>query len=202
MKPLREGRSSTYLESVFKTASEGILIVDAGGHILESNSALDKLLGCKKGELKGKLFNELVHKRAEGVRVASAVNIEPFKRPSKVPLEIELMSKKGVVRPVKLRSTLIKDDQGKVVEAVGIIEYLRGIKEGRKIEKELNETKDFLEKVIDHTVDGILIADLSGHIIDVNSALENMTGLRKEALIGEHASLLISEEEETRKSLI
>jgi len=199
MKPLRKGRSSTYLESVFKTASEGILIVDTGGHILGSNPALDKLLGYKKGELEGKRFNEIVHQQAEGVRVASAVNIEPFKRPSKVPLEIELMSKKGVVRPVKLRSTLIKDDQGKVVEAVGIIEDLRGITEGRKIEKELNETKDFLEKVIDHTVDGILIADLSGHIIDVNSALENMTGLRKEALIGEHASLLISEDEETRK---
>ena len=199
MKPLRKGRSSTYFESVFKTASEGILIVDTGGHILESNPALDKLLGYKKGELKGKLFNELVHKRAGLESISSAVKIHHFKQSSKFPFEMELISKKGIVLPIKLRSTLIKDDKGKVVEAVGTVEDLKEITEGKNVEKELNETKDFLEKVIDHTVDGILIADLSGHIIDVNSALENMTGLRKEALIGEHASLLISEEEETRK---
>ena len=199
MKSFSEKKSSKYFKGIFKTTSEGILIVDTGGHILESNPALDKLLGYKKGELNGKLFDELVHKRAGLERISSAVKIHHFKQSSKFPLEMELISKKGIVIPIKLRSTLIKDDKGKVVEAVGTVEDPREITEGRNVEKEVNETKEFVEMVIENTVDGIMIGDLSGNIISVNSALEKMTGLKKEGLIGEHASLFISEDEEIRK---
>ncbi len=199
MKSCSEKKSSKYFKGIFKTTSEGILIVDTDGHILESNPALDKLLGYKKGELKGKLFNELVHKRAGLESISSAVKIHHFKQSRKFPLEMELISKKGIVLPVKLRSTLIKDDKGKVVEAVGTVEDLKEITEGKNVEKEVNETKEFVEMVIENTVDGIMIGDLSGNIISVNSALEKMTGLKKEGLIGEHASLFISEDEEIRK---
>ena len=88
MKSCSEKKSSKYFKGIFKTTSEGILIVDTGGHILESNPALDKLLGYKKGELKGKLFNELVHKRAGLESISSAVKIHHFKQSRKFPLEM------------------------------------------------------------------------------------------------------------------
>ncbi len=199
MKSCSEKKSSKYFKGIFKTASEGILIVDTGGHILESNPALDKLLGYKKGELKGKLFNELVHKRDEVKKITSPIKLHHFKQSSKFPLAMELISKKEIILPIKLRSTLIKDDEGKVVEAVGTVEALKDIAEGENVEQEVNEAKEFVEMVIENTVDGIMIGDPSGNIISVNSALEKMTGLREEEMIGEHASLFISEDEEIRK---
>ncbi|MCK5009005.1 MAG: PAS domain-containing protein, partial [Deltaproteobacteria bacterium] len=199
MKPSCEERSSKYLEGIFETASEGIFIVDTDGHILRSNPAFDKLLGYGKGELKGKLFTEIVHKRAKVKKVTSAVKIHHFKRSSKSPIEMELINKEGIPVSIKLCSTLIKDDKGKVVEAVGTVEDLKEITEGKNVEKEVNETKEFVEMVIENTVDGIMIGDLSGNIISANAALGKMTGLKKEELIGEHASMFISEDEEIRK---
>ncbi|MCK5513478.1 MAG: PAS domain S-box protein, partial [Deltaproteobacteria bacterium] len=91
------------------------------------------------------------------------------------------------------------DDKGKVVEAIGTVEDLKDFTEGKNVEKEVNETKEFVEMVIENTVDGIMIGDLSGNIISANAALGKMTGLKKEELIGEHASMFISEDEEIRK---
>ena len=120
MKPSCEERSSKYLEGIFEAASEGIFIVDTAGHILRSNPAFDKLLGYGKGELKGKLFTEIVHKRAKVKKVTSTVNIHHFKHSSKSPVEMELINKQGFNVPAKLRSTLIKDSKGKVIEAYRI----------------------------------------------------------------------------------
>jgi len=318
MKPSCEERSSKYLEGIFETASEGIFVVDTDGHILRSNPAFDKLLGYGKGELKGKLFTEIVHKRAKVKKVTSAVKIHHFKRSSKSPIEMELINKEGIPVSVKLRSTLIKDDKSKVIEAVGIVEGLRNITEIEKSEKELvqirtavenandaiaitdsnwkiiysnrafyklfgytideinrlgipsiykdfdiiknvlqkikkgkrwegeiqtksrggreftcllrtspimgnrssilgllsihtditerkqaeeelEKTREFLEKVIENTTDGIMIGDLYGNITITNSALEKMTGLKKEELMGEHAAMFIPEDKEIRK---
>jgi signal transduction histidine kinase len=51
-------------------------------------------------------------------------------------------------------------------------------------EGHLRERTDQLNAVIEVSPDGILIMDHSGHIIDVNPALLEMTGLERDALVG------------------
>jgi len=58
-------KSLSYFEGIFDTASEGMLIVDASGHILQTNPAFDNLLGYKRSELKGKHFTEVIHTSKE-----------------------------------------------------------------------------------------------------------------------------------------
>ena len=48
------------------------------------------------------------------------------------------------------------------------------IEEGKEVEKDLVESREFLENIFKTSVDGIIIADLTGTIILVNDAVERM----------------------------
>ena len=54
----------------------------------------------------------------------------------------------------------------------------------RSLEKELRETKEFLENVMESSVDGILTTDLKGKITYQNRAMEEILGYPKEEAFG------------------
>ena len=103
------------------------------------------------------------------------------------------LRKDGTIVPVEMKIAHLFNEQGDGIGAVGII---RDITERRKAEKELKEAKEFLEYVIKSSRDGILITDEQGTILSVNGAIEEMSGYRKEELIGEHASIFSPVDEE------
>jgi len=63
-------------------------------------------------------------------------------------------------------------------------------------EKKTEEARDFLENVINTSVDGILIVDSRGYIKRANAALEKMVGYSQDELIGKHPAELSSKDEE------
>ena len=95
---------------------------------------------------------------------------------AKMVFEEEGLRKDGSIFPIEISYSLTSTDN---IRWYAIIAIVQDITERKKIESALKETKEFLEKVIENTVDGIMICDLSGTVLNVNSALETMTGLRK-----------------------
>jgi len=184
-------KSLDYLKGIFETASEGIFVVDADGHFIRCNPAFVKLLGYRQKELKGKLFVEIIHRKARVKRLTSPSKLHHFHRSSKLPLEMELINKKGIAIPVKLRSTLIKDDKGKTIEAIGIVEDLRKDKEGERVlEQKSWETQETLHNILANSGDAILAADGNGRITIVNEALLQMLGYEEDELVGQHLTEL------------
>lgn len=55
------GASQARLRAVFDGAALGIALADAEGHILESNPALQAMLGYRAGELRGMVFTDFTH---------------------------------------------------------------------------------------------------------------------------------------------
>jgi PAS domain S-box-containing protein len=54
-------RSEAWFRSIFEDAAVGITVVDAQGHILASNPALQEMLGYSAAELEGLTFAEITH---------------------------------------------------------------------------------------------------------------------------------------------
>jgi PAS domain S-box-containing protein len=69
-------------------------------------------------------------------------------------------------------------------DAATILSF-RDVTNARRLENELRQTKDFLERLIDSSVDGIIAADLKGRIILFNKGAEALCGYSaQEALAG------------------
>jgi PAS domain S-box-containing protein len=67
----------------------------------------------------------------------------------------------------------ILDDQGEVIY---IMESLRDVTRIKTLERVLQETKEFLEKVIQSSASAIVAADRDGNILLMNQAAENLFG--------------------------
>jgi two-component system NtrC family sensor kinase len=79
------------------------------------------------------------------------------------------------------------DPQGRIS---GFVEIVRDLTRRRLLERQLRETKEFLENVMASSVDGIVTTDLKGHITFLNRGMEEMLGYAREELLGTHISRL------------
>jgi PAS domain S-box-containing protein len=69
-------------------------------------------------------------------------------------------------------------------------------------ENKAEEARDFLENIINTSVDGIMILDESGYIVRVNESLAQMVGYTQAELVGKHSSDLGSTDEDLRKEIV
>ena len=68
------------------------------------------------------------------------------------------------------------------------MEIIGDFTQRRALERELRETKEFLENVMESSVDGIVTTDLKGKITYLNRAMAEMLHYEKEDLLGRHVS--------------
>jgi PAS domain S-box-containing protein len=68
-----------------------------------------------------------------------------------------------------------------------------------KTYQELYKTKNYLEKIIDHSKDIIITTDINGNIVEFNPEAEEKLGYKKELIIGEPASILYENPDERRE---
>jgi len=61
-------------------------------------------------------------------------------------------------------------------EVVRIVEASRDVTERMRLEKEYQKSSTFLEKVIQSTVDGIVVVDTKGNVLIFNQGMEQLTG--------------------------
>jgi PAS domain S-box-containing protein len=71
-----------------------------------------------------------------------------------------------------------------LAEHGAVILSFRDVTSERRLEAELRKTKEFLEKLIDSTVDAIIAADIGGTIILYNPGAERIFGYPAEEVIG------------------
>ncbi len=207
-------KTKDFLDNIIESSLDCIIITDRSGYITRANEALLKLMDCKKEDLTGLHMAEISITEAGTYESASGEEVQIKKNPGDAISEIMFrlhtegkiknlenflvrMDKKVV--PVEENIVSLRDEQGNTIGAVGI---LRDITERKRVEKELRETKNFLENVIESSRDGIIIVNEQGYITSVNPAMENMCSFNKEALTGQHASTLTIDDENIKKNVL
>ena len=105
-------------------------------------------------------------------------------------LEYRQRTKKGDYRWISNHMSLIKDKDGRPLYRDGNI---RDITELKKVEEELQKTRDYLESLIDYANAPIIVLDPSFRITRFNHASERLTGTRAVEALGESLSVLFPE---------
>ncbi len=179
---------SRFLNSILNSATEyAILALDFYGKIIEFNTGAEKLFGWKREEVLNKEKIAITITPEDRKRGIQKEMSRRTRTQGVCELEMGRVKKDGTRFPAHTIVTAILDPSGKTA---GFVEIIRDLTARKVLEKELRETKEFLENVLESSVDGIVTTDLKGKITYLNRAMAQMLDYEKEELLGIHISVL------------
>ncbi len=194
-KELRETKE--FLEKVIEGTKDGILIVDETGCILSANTAMEKMSGFARQDIIGKHASSLILNDEATRQTILAKTAELFEKGSAT-YEAQYKTRDGSCVDVECTSSMISNDQGEYIAGVAV---LRDISERKRTQREIQEGKEFLEKIIQGSKDGIIICDNKGCILSVNQAMGEMLGLEKHEIVGRHSAELHGDDAAEKKKV-
>jgi PAS domain S-box-containing protein len=167
----------------FESAADGIVVIDSDGKLLFSNPRAREITGYGESELIGHPLGDLLPEderpRAHEIRLGFQKGIYPQG------VDIRIVRKDGALALLSVNTSSVLREEN------AILFTFRDVTQERATEEELKHTKEFLERVIDSSVDAIVAADMRGHILLFNRAAQRCYGYRQEEVFGKlHVSQL------------
>ena len=127
--------------TLFDSASDGIVVHDLDGSILEANSALRSSLGLAPQELLGLSVADLC---APEAAVTYMAEIEQLQSRGRLVLEMSLLAGNGTLLPAEVTARFVESAGQRVVMAI-----FRDISERRQAESALRTSQAQLEAAMD-----------------------------------------------------
>ncbi len=171
----REGLASRRLEKLFEYASDGLILANKQGKITGVNQNFVRLTGFDRAQVVGEAlekFLALENPRAEPVREWIG------KKHRSGTSHFLLKVREGAGKYVTVH---IEPLPGPAKE---LLISVHDVSEERKLSLELRRTKEFLENLVQNSLQAIIVADMDGNIIIFNRAAEDLTGLKATEVVG------------------
>ena len=150
----------------FESAADGIVVLDHEGRLLFSNPKAREITGYDENDLRGRRLGDLFApehaERAHDLRIGFMKG----RFPQGVDLRIRRKDDRIITVSVNFNSVLREEG--------AVLSSFRDVTQERAVETELVKTKDFLQRVIDASVDAIISADMSGRVLLFNRAAERI----------------------------
>ncbi|HVR60705.1 MAG TPA: PAS domain S-box protein [Polyangia bacterium] len=172
----RRVRAIERYRAFIDSASDGIFVLDARGQVLYMNRAAQEITGYARDGLVGRqlapLVSEAYRPRLQEA-IALAVASEPIDN-----FDLELTTTSGDLIVVSVASIGILSEHEAAIFA------FRDVSLARRLDGELRRTTEFLERILNSTVDGIIAADMRGQVLLFNQGAERICGYRAADVIG------------------
>lgn len=172
----------------FESAADGMLVVDHGGRILFSNPKASEITRYSRAELNNAPVRNLL-RRSEVARTANL--IRGFSR-GIYPRSVEVRFSPKRTRDADSAShdeppkeLILNVTFSPVLRAEGAILFtFRDVTAERETAAELRRTTEFLERVIDSSVDAIVSSDMTGRVLIFNRSAARIFGYEQNDVIG------------------
>jgi PAS domain S-box-containing protein len=138
-------KARAYAESLIKNAPDPVFVSDLEGKILQANDAVFALLGFRQDELLEQSLSRFIS--VEETREFTAALREVVERGVTRNARLNPRSASGEIIPTTLNASALRDPDGKVIGAIGILRDMRAYE---KAVRDLQESKSELqEKILD-----------------------------------------------------
>src|SRR5436309_1721033 len=184
LRDMRElDKARAYAESLIKNAPDPVFVSDLEGKILQANDAVFALLGFRPDELLEQSLSRFIS--AEETRELDAKRREEGERgdPGNGRLNPRSASGEGIT--TTLNASALRDPDGKVIGAIGILRDMR----------ELDKARAYAESLIKHAPGLVFFSVLEGKILQANDAVSQLLGFRQDEVLEQSLSRFISAEE-------
>ena len=164
---------------LFENVRSGIYVSSKEGKFLNANKALLDMLGYKTKEefLKIDIAKDLYLRPKDRRKWQEMIERDGYV----IDYEVDFKRKDGSPISALHTGNVRYDQQGKILgyEGINVDQSQR-----KRMEKELREAHDFLDKIIKSSPNAIIATDMKGNIIVWNSAAEETLGYKTEEVIG------------------
>lgn len=164
---------------ILEMGNDGILVLDEKGAIEFANRAALTITGHPLDKLIGKdcsvIFNGHQYEKLKEIIHDEKVSGDFCCR-----FDAEIIDSRGKSLPSEVDIARTQYSDGKQHTYI----FLRNILQRKRFENALREANTFLTNIIQHSVDGIIGADMKGKIIIFNEGAENMLAYKSEEVIG------------------
>jgi PAS domain S-box-containing protein len=184
LRDMRElDKARAYAESLIKDAPDPVFVSDLEGKILQANDAVSELLGFRQDEVLEQSLSRFIS--PEETREFMAALDEVVERGVTRNAVLKPRAATGEVIPTSLNASALRDADGKVIGAIGVLRDMR----------ELDKARAYAERLIEDAPDPVFVSDLEGKILQANEAVSELLGFRKDEVVEQSLSQFISREE-------
>jgi len=182
---MNTSRSQSLLAAdiIIANAPDPVFVSDLEGKILQANDAVSHLLGFRQDEVLEQSLSRFIS--TEEAREFTAALREVVERGVTRNIVLNPRSASGEVIPTSLNASALRDPEGRVIGAIGILRDMR----------ELDKARAYAESLIKNAPDPVFVSDLEGKILQANDAVSQLLGFRPDELIEQSLSRFISAEE-------
>ncbi len=161
---------------LFASAAEGIAAIDREGRVLFANPRAHEVIGRDESKVTGMKIIGLLHpdERDKARDLWEGFALGEYPRG----IDLRVVRGSGDTIICSCSFAALVDGEG------AILISFQDVTEQRRTEAELVKTMEFLESLVDASVDGIIAADMEGNIILFNPSAERIYGYRAEEVIG------------------
>jgi PAS domain S-box-containing protein len=176
-------KARAYAESLIEDAPDPVFVSDLEGKILQANDAVSELLGFRKDEVLEQSLSRFIS--VDETREFTAALREVVENGVSRNARLNPRSASGEVIPTTLNASALRDPEGKVIGAIGVLRDMR----------ELDKARAYAERLIEDAPDPVFVSDLEGKIIQANEAVSQLLGFRKDEVVEQSLSRFISPDE-------
>jgi PAS domain S-box-containing protein len=160
-----------------------VFVSDLEGKILEANDAVSELLGFRRDEVVEQSLSRFISE--EETREFTAALREVVERGVTRNARLNPRAATGEVIPTSLNASALRDADGNVIGAIGVLRDMR----------ELDKARAYAESLIKNAPDPVFVSDLEGKILEANDAVSELLGFRRDEVVEQSLSRFISVEE-------
>lgn len=168
------------MDILFDSVQGGIITLGRDYRVISVNKYAEEWMNKPATEIIGKDSMEVFHEDGICPHCAARATFETG--------EINSIVQSRGLNYADLTAYPIKDENGEVIECVVFIqdisERVLYQEEILSLYKEVTQTKEYLEGIIENSADAIVTSDLNGIITSWNTAAEKIYGFTKEEAIG------------------
>ena len=184
LRDMRElDKARAYAESLIEDAPDPVFVSDLEGKILQANDAVSELLGFRKDEVLEQSLSRFIS--ADETREFTAALREVVEHGVSRNARLNPRSASGEIIPTTLNASALRDPEGRVIGAIGVLRDMR----------ELDKARAYAERLIEDAPDPVFVSDLDGKIIQANEAVSQLLGFRKDEVVEQSLSRFISPDE-------
>ena len=169
-----------FTEIIFNNIHDGIIMLDKNYKILTINKSVEKWIEKPTHELIDKDCREVFHGNSW---VCPHCAAEVVFNTGQVNILTQKVNLNDTTYYAELSAYPVQDESGEVIECVVFIQDITDRMvchdEILRLYNEVNQTKEYLEGIIENSADAIVTSDLDGLIISWNKGAEKIYGLGK-----------------------